>query len=179
MTSYVTSNPDEVCVCEFIQTLLEVSISAISNTIYRVCFRITMVQREFEIPEDEAEPPKFIIEGEIQRRHQRFNAVRTQLTVQVLSPHVGGDTDPVSHFVASVADLVGYAVRNCRDSDMVGITIRNEVNLQDRAIGISFRRRDQLSENVIWSVFEKVVQSNARFNALDNLIVEVHSIRIP
>jgi len=26
-----------------------------------------MVRREFEIPEDEAEPPRFIIEGEIQR----------------------------------------------------------------------------------------------------------------
>ena len=55
----------------------------------------------------------------------------------------------------------------------------NEVNLQDRAIGISFRRRDQLSENVIWSVFEKVAQSNARFNALANLLVEVYSIRMP
>jgi len=182
MTSYVTSNPDEVC--EFIQTLLEVSISSIdsssiSNTMYRVCFRITMVQRKFEIPEDEAEPPRFIIEGEIQRRYQRFNAVGKQLTVQVLSPHVGGDTNPVSHFLATVTDLVGYAVRNRSDSDMVGITIRNQVNLQHRAIGISFRRRDQLSENVIWSVFEKVAQSNDRFNALDNLIVEVHSIMMP
>ena len=126
MTSYVMSNPDEVY--EFIQTLLEVIIlsidisSSISNTMYRVCFRITMVQREFEIPEDEAEPPRFIIEGEMQRRYQRLNAVGTQLTVQVLSPHVGGDTNPVSHFLASVTDLVVYAVRNCRDSDMVGIT---------------------------------------------------------
>jgi hypothetical protein len=65
------------------------------------------------------------------------------------------------------------------NSDMIGITIRNTVNMQDKAIGISFRRRDQLSENVIWSVFEKVAQSNARFNALDSLIVEVHSVRMP
>jgi len=36
-----------------------------------------------------------------------------------------------------------------------------------------------LSKNVIWSVFGKVAQSNARYNALDNLIVEVHSIRMP
>jgi hypothetical protein len=51
--------------------------------------------------------------------------------------------------------------------------------MQDKAIGLSFRRKDQLTENVIWSVFEKVAQSNARFNALDQLIVEVHSVRMP
>jgi hypothetical protein len=62
---------------------------------------------------------------------------------------------------------------------MIGITIRNEVNMQDKAIGLSFRRKDQLTEKVIWSVFEKVAQSNARFNALDQLIVEVHSVRMP
>ena len=65
------------------------------------------------------------------------------------------------------------------DSNMVGLTIRNEVNMQDKAIGISFRRKDQLSEEVIWSVFDKVGQSNARFNALDKLTVIVHSIKMP
>jgi hypothetical protein len=83
------------------------------------------------------------------------------------------------HFIASVTDLFLYALRHCRDSDMVGITIRIEVNVQDKAIGISFRRKDQLSENIIWSVFEKEAQSNAKFNALDRLVVEVHSVRMP
>jgi hypothetical protein len=62
---------------------------------------------------------------------------------------------------------------------MVGLTIRNEGNAQDKAIGISFRRKDQLSEDIIWSVFENVAQSNARFNALDKLIVVVHSFKMP
>ena len=62
---------------------------------------------------------------------------------------------------------------------MMGITIRNEVNLQDKAIGISFRRRDQLSAEVIWSVFSKVPKPNARFNALDRLIVVIQSVRMP
>ena len=62
---------------------------------------------------------------------------------------------------------------------MVGLTIRNEVNIQDKAIGISFRRKDQLPEQVIWSVFNKVAQLNARFNALDKLVVVVHSIKMP
>jgi len=78
-----------------------------------------------------------------------------------------------------MTELFEYALRNCQDSDMVGLPIRSEVNVQDKAIGISFRRKDQLSEDVIWSVFEKVAQSNARFNALDKLIVVVHSVQMP
>ena len=62
-----------------------------------------------------------------------------------------------------------YALRDLEDSDMIGVTISNEVNVKDRAIGISFRRKDQITD-VIWSVFEKVAQSNARFNALDKLV---------
>jgi len=77
-----------------------------------------------------------------------------------------------------VNDLFDYALRDVHDSNMVGITNRNEVNLQDKAIGISFRRRDQLSAEVIWSVFSKVAQSNGRFNALDRLIVVIQSVRI-
>ena len=85
----------------------------------------------------------------------------------------------MTHFQASVTDLFEYALRNVADSDMVGITIHNEVNLLDNPIGISFRRKDQLSEEVIWSVSSKVAQSNARFNAMDRLIVVIHSVRMP
>jgi hypothetical protein len=62
---------------------------------------------------------------------------------------------------------------------MEGIAIRNEVKQCDKPIGISFRRRDQISGKVIWSVFENVWQSNSRFNALDALTIEVHSVRMP
>ena len=76
-------------------------------------------------------------------------------------------------------ELFEYALQNVSDSDMVGITIRNEVNQNDKRIGLSFRFRDQLSEDVIWSVFEKVSQSNSRFNALDRLVMTVHSVKMP
>jgi len=85
----------------------------------------------------------------------------------------------MSHFLASVTDLFEYALRNCIDSDMVGITMSNEVNLQDKGIGISFRRKDQITANVIWSVFEKVAQSNASFNVLDKLVMTIHSVKMP
>jgi len=62
---------------------------------------------------------------------------------------------------------------------MVGMTIQNQVNQNDKHIGINFRRKDQLTADVIWSVFEKVSESNSRFNALDTLVVTVHSVKMP
>jgi len=62
---------------------------------------------------------------------------------------------------------------------MVGMTIQNQVNENDKPIGMTFRRKDKLSAEVIWSVFEKVSQSNCRFNALGTLVITVHSVRMP
>jgi hypothetical protein len=62
---------------------------------------------------------------------------------------------------------------------MVGITRHNEVNQTDKLTGFSLRRKDQLSPDVIWGVFDKVSQSNARFNVTDTLIVTVHSVTMP
>jgi hypothetical protein len=59
---------------------------------------------------------------------------------------------------------------------MVGVAVHNEINQNDRPTGISFRRKDQLSGEVILSVFEKVAQSDSWFNALDSLVVVVHSV---
>jgi len=125
-------------------------------------------------------PARFTVEEEQTRLYRRFNAQGTQLTVRLLPPPEGKeDPKPMSHFVDSVTDLFEYALRDLEDSDMVGITISNEVEIKDRAIGISFRRRDQIRGNVIWSVFEKVAQSNAIFNAVDKLVMTVHSVRMP
>jgi len=79
--------------------------------------------------ENELTVPKFTIGGKITRQHRRFNAVWTELTVRLLPPALGDDSDAVTHFQVSVTDLFDYALRNCGDSDMVGLTRRNEVNL--------------------------------------------------
>ena len=84
--------------------------------------------------------------------------------------------DPVTHFVDSVNNLFDHVLEDVGDADMVGITIRNNINQSDKPTGFSFRRKDQLSPDVIWSVFDKVSQSNAKFNAQDTLIVTVHSV---
>jgi hypothetical protein len=125
---------------------------------------------------------KFEILSELTRVYRRFNAEGTQLIVRLLPPseeEEKEDSNPMSHFLASVTELFEYALRDREDSDMIGITISNEVNVQDKAIGISFRRKDQITEDVIWAVFEKVAQSNARFNALDKLVMTIHSVKMP
>ena len=105
--------------------------------------------------------PRFTIDSETDRQYSGFNARGTELTVRLLPPAIGDNQDAITHFQTSVNDLFDYALRNVDDSDMVVVTIYNEVNLLDKAIGISFRRKDQLSEEVIWSVFSKVAQSNS------------------
>jgi hypothetical protein len=130
------------------------------------------------INEDEIELPRFSIDGEINRQYRRFGAECTQLTVRLLPPHEGEDFEPNVPFHGQ-CDGSEYALRNCDDSDMVGITITNEVNVSDKATGISFRRKYQITSEVIWSVLGKVAQSNARFNALDKLIMTVHSVKMP
>ena len=111
------------------------------------------------------------------RQYRRYNAVGRQITVRLILPLE--NSDPVAHFIASVKDLFEYALSDVDDADMVGITIQNQLNQNDKPIGISFRREDQLSGYVIWSVFEKVSQSNSRFNALNTLVETVHSVRMP
>jgi len=107
-------------------------------------------------------PPRFTVEEEQTRLYRRFNAQRTQLTVRLLPPPEGQDSNPMSHFLDSVTEVFDYALRDLDESDMVEITISNEVEVKDRAIGISLRRKDQIKGDVIWSVFEKVAQSNAK-----------------
>jgi len=116
---------------------------------------------------------RFEIDDTVRRQYRRYNAVGTQLTVRLLPP--ADNSDPVGHFLASVNELFEYALQDVSDSDMVGITIQNRVNQNDKAIGISFRRKGQLSGEVIWSVFEKVSQSNSRLDTL----VTVHSFKMP
>jgi hypothetical protein len=56
--------------------------------------------------------------------------------------------------------LFAYALRNAADTDMVGLVIYHERTGQtDKPIGFSFRRRDQLSTEIIWRLFEMMAQS--------------------
>jgi len=120
---------------------------------------------------------RFEIDGTNTRQYRLFNAVGTQINGRLLPPSTNGN--PVNHFLGSVSDLFEHVLQNVSDSDMVGMTIHNQVNQSDKRIGISFRRKEQLSGDVIWSVFEKVSRSNSRFNTLETMVVNVYSVKMP
>jgi len=80
--------------------------------------------------QDDKGPQRFTIEEEQTRQYRRFNARGTQLTVRLLPPPEGEDTNPMSHFLDSVTELFEHALRDLEDSDMVGITISNEVEVR-------------------------------------------------
>ena len=71
-----------------------------------------------------------------------------------------------------------YALQYVSDSDMVAIYILKQVNQNDKPMWISFRRKDQFSEDVMWNVFEIGSQSNARFDAQDTQNVTVHEVKM-
>jgi hypothetical protein len=114
----------------------------------------------------------------MRRDYRRFGATGMQFTLR-LNPPTHRDLNPVDHFLANVNDMFEHVLQGVQDSDMVGIALRNEVSQSDKPQRISFRRRDQISGDVIWSVFEKVSQSNSRFNALDTLTIKVHAVWMP
>jgi hypothetical protein len=51
--------------------------------------------------------------------------------------------------------------------------------MEDKILGISDRRRDQLKPDVVWDVLGKVVQSDARLGLTDRLEVHLGYIRMP
>jgi len=120
---------------------------------------------------------RFEIEDTITRKYRRFGATGPQLVVRRLPPY--DDTDSVSHFLASLNDLFRHALQILNESDMVGKTIQTCENQYDKPIGITSRRKGQLAADVILSLVQKASQSNATFNALDKLIMTVHSVRMP
>ena len=109
--------------------------------------------------------------------YRRYIAVGTQLIVRLL--HLSDNSDPVGNFLARVNEIFEYALQDMGDSIMVWITIQNQVNQNDKHIGISFSRNYHLSGEAVWSVFERVSQYNALFNALDTLVGTVNSVKMP
>jgi len=100
----------------------------------------------------------------------KFNTTGRSLLIKFNLP--AEEHDPTTYLKECIPALTNYLVDKVPDRDLVGLTIRNTENVQDKVVGISLRRRDQLKADVVWSVLGKVIQSNARFALTDRL--EVH-----
>jgi hypothetical protein len=119
----------------------------------------------------------FRILDETTKGFPKFNTNGRSLLIKFNNP--GEEQQPMTYLKECFTALIEYLVREVPDRDLVGLSIRNTENLQDKAIGISLRRRDHLKPDVVWSVLGKVVQSNARFALNDRLEVHLDHVRMP
>jgi hypothetical protein len=101
----------------------------------------------------------FEVRDEVKRQYRRFKAQSTLQKFRHLPPP--GDEvipDPITRFESCVDSLLGYALKNIEDSDVVDV-IRNENNEEntqkDKPIGFSFRRKDQLSVEIILKLLKR------------------------
>jgi len=69
----------------------------------RVDFRVGMAQ-------DDIQSQRFTIDQQLTGKYSRFSAEGTQLTARLLTPFEGEDSNPMSHFLASVTELFEYAL---------------------------------------------------------------------
>ena len=119
----------------------------------------------------------FRILDETFKSFPKFNTTGRSLLIKFNLP--GEEQDPTTYLKECITALTNYLVDKVPDRDLVGLRIRNTENVQDKVVGISLRRRDQLKADVVWSVLGKVIQSNARFALTDRLEVHLDHVRMP
>ena len=85
--------------------------------------------------------------------------------------------DLVSDFLASVNNLFQHALQNF--SNMLGITIQDIVNQNDKTIGIRYRRKRSVGGRRDIENISESHRIEFAIKSLDTLVVTVHSVRMP
>ena len=111
-----------------------------------------------------------------QNLFQKFNATGRSLLIKFNSP--GEELEP-AYLKECITALTDYLVNEVADRDLVGLRSRNTENVQDKVVGISLRRRDQLKPDEVWALLGKGIQSNDRFGLSDRLEVHLDHVRMP
>jgi hypothetical protein len=119
----------------------------------------------------------FKILDETSKTFPKCNVTGHSLLIKFNNP--GDKQEPTTYLKECITALTEYLVDEVAGRDLVSLRIRNTENLQDKVIGISLRRLDQLKPDVVWSVLGKVIQSNARFALTDRLEVHLDHVRMP
>jgi hypothetical protein len=99
------------------------------------------------------------------------------MLIKFNSPDEGDE--PATYLKECITALTDYLVDQVPDRDLVCLRIHNTENVQDKVVGVSLRRGDQLKPYVVWSVLGKVIHSNARFALSDRLEVHLDHVRMP
>ena len=111
----------------------------------------------------------FMILDETCKSFSKFNATGLSLLIKFKSP--GEEQEFASYLKKCNSALTNYIVDKLPDGNLVGLRIRNTENVQDKVVGISLRRRDQLKTDMVLSVVGKVIQINSRFALTERLKV--------
>jgi len=90
---------------------------------------------------------RFEIVDTITRVYRRYNAVGRKLNVRLT--RTSHNRNSVAHSLASVNDVFENALSDVDDTYMVVVRVENEVNQNEKPVGISFRWKDQLSGDVL------------------------------
>jgi hypothetical protein len=140
-------------------------------------------QSETVLPDRSSPEPEMLDElpfqilDETSKSFPKFNATGRSLLIKFNSP--SGEQDPTTYLRECINGLTNYLVDEVPNRDLVGLTIRNTENAEDKVTGISLRRRDQLKPDVVWQVLGKAIQSNARFRLTDRFEVRLDHVRMP
>jgi len=119
----------------------------------------------------------FIILEETRKSFPKFNATGRSLLIKFSPP--GEEQEITVYLKECITSFTNYLVDDVPGRDFVGLRIRNTENVQDKVVGISFRHRDQLKRNLVWSVLGNMFQSNARFVLNDRLDVHLNHVWMP
>lgn len=111
------------------------------------------------------------MQNEVIRQYRLSKAKGSELTMRITAPPPASSA--ARHIANSVNEPFEYSLCHLQLSDMVDISIHNADNQQDMPIRLIFSRRDQISRDVLYGVFEKVMQSNTRYQDLDTLAFHV------
>jgi len=118
----------------------------------------------------------FFILDETPKSFPKFNATGRSLLIKFNSPVE--EQNPGTYLKECITSLTNYIVEDVPSRDLVGLRIRNIENVEDKVVGISLRRRDQLKTDVVWAVLGKVIQSNYRFGLSERLEVHLEHVRM-
>ena len=114
---------------------------------------------------------------ETSKSFPKYNATGRSLPIKFNSP--GKEEIHATYLMECTTALTNYILDDVPGRDLLDLRIRNTENLQDKLVGISLRRRDQLKPDVVWGILAKVIQSNARFALSDRLEVHLDHVRMP
>jgi len=119
----------------------------------------------------------FMILDETSKTFPKFNTTGRSLLIKFRSP--GKEQETSTYLKECITALNYYLVDEVNDRDLVGLRKRNTENVQDKVVGISFRRREQLKPDLVWEITSKVIQSNVSFSLTDHLEVHLDRVRMP